>query len=123
MSDLHPVFREITQSFFLTPPPDSGSRVDPHAAVVESADSPMPVVEPARQVQQVQPERMSLWRINHLLAPLELSHQTLADLGFYAAYPLGATLAGRPNYSASDFPKICRAISDHALAAAKGELK
>ncbi len=36
MSDLHPVFREITQSFFLTPPPDSGSRVDPHAAVIDA---------------------------------------------------------------------------------------
>lgn len=65
-----------------------------------------------------EPERMSLWRINHLLAPLELSHQTLADLGFSAAYPLGATLAGRPNYSASDFPKICQTISDLAAAAA-----
>jgi len=93
-------------------------RVEQAAAVVEPADSPMPVVEPAQQVQQVQPERMSLWRINHLLAPLELSHQTLADLGFYATYPLGATLASHPNYSASDFPKICQAISDLAAAAA-----
>jgi len=84
----------------------------------EPAHSTTPVVEPAQQVPPEQASRMSLWRINHLLAPLELSHQTLADLGFYATYPLGATLASHPNYSASDFPKICRAISDHALAAA-----
>lgn len=67
---------------------------------------------------QPQSERMSLRRINHLLAPLELSHQTLADLGFYPTYPPGATLASHPNYSASDFPKICQTISDLAAAAA-----
>ena len=39
MSNLHPVFREITQSFFLTPPPDSGSRVDPHAAVIDALEA------------------------------------------------------------------------------------
>jgi len=39
MSNLHPVFREITQSFFLTPPPDSGSRVDPHAAVIAALEA------------------------------------------------------------------------------------
>ena len=116
MSDLHHVVREITQSFILTPPPDSGSRVDPHAAVVEPADSPMPVVEPAQQVQQVQPERISRWRINQLLAPLELRYKTLELLGFHATYATpGAALA---NYPASDFPKICQAISDLAAAAA-----
>ena len=92
-----------------------------HPAVVEPADSPTPVVEPAQQVQQVQPERMSLWHINVALAPLELSHQTLEALGFHATYATSRTT--HADYLASDFPKICRAISDHALAAAKGNPK
>ena len=91
------------------------ARLEQATAVVEPADSLMPVVEPAQQVQPGQASRMSLWRINHLLAPLELSHQTLADLGFQRAFDDGLLVA---HYTASDFPKICRAISDHALAAA-----
>ena len=121
MSSLHPVFREITQSFLLTLPPDSGSRVDPHAAVVEPADSPMPIVEPAQQVQAEQPRRMSLWSINSRLSPLGVSYKTLEWLGFHATY--ATSRATHADYLASDFPQICRAISDHALAAAKGELK
>jgi|GEM_PF-4268965 len=39
MSNLHPVFREIADSFFLAPPPDSGSRVDPHAAVIDALEA------------------------------------------------------------------------------------
>ena len=75
-------------------------------------------MEPA---QQVQPERMSLWSINLRLSPLEVNYKTLESLGFHAAY--ATSRATRANYLASDFPQICRAISDHALAAAKGELK
>ena len=95
----------------------------PHTVSEEVArlEQAAAVVEPEQQVQAEQPRRMSLWSINLRLSPLELSHQTLADLGFCATYPLGATLAGRHNYSASDFPKICQAISDLAAAAAAWE--
>jgi len=86
------------------------------AAVEEPAGSPMPVVEPVGPAQQVQPERMSLWRINHLLAPLELSQKTLESLGFHETYAASRTT--HAEYLASDFPKICHAISEHALAAA-----
>ena len=89
--------------------------------VVEPADSPMPVVEPEQQVQAEQPRRMSLWSINLRLSPLEVNYKTLESLGFHATY--ATSRATHADYLASDFPKICRAIADHALAAAKGELK
>lgn len=91
-------------------------RVEQAAAVVEPADSPMPVVEPAQQVQAEQPRRMSLWSINLRLSPLVVNYKTLESLGFHATY---ATSRGtHADYLASDFSKICQAISDHALAAA-----
>ena len=93
------------------------ARVDPHAAVVEPADSPMPVVEPAQQVQAEQPRRMSLWSINLRLSPLEVNYKTLESLGFHATY--ATSRATHADYLASDFPKICRAIADHVMAAAK----
>ena len=75
----------------------------------------------AQQAQQVQPRRISLWSINLRLSPLELSQKTLESLGFHETY--GASRTTHADYLASDFPKICQAISDRALAAAKGELK
>ena len=92
------------------------ARLEQAAAVVEPADSPMPVVEPAQQVQAEQPRRMSLWSINLRLSPLEVNYKTLESLGFHATY--ATSRATHADYLASDFPKICRAISDHALAAA-----
>jgi len=90
-------------------------------AVVEPADSPMPVVEPEQQVQAEQPRRMSLWSINVALAPLEVNCKTLESLGFHETYAAPRTT--HADYLASDFPKICQAIADHVTAAAKGAPK
>ncbi|MHB1407979.1 MAG: hypothetical protein ACYCXC_00045 [Acidovorax defluvii] len=72
----------------------------------------------AQQVQAEQPRRMSLWSINLRLSPLEVNYKTLESLGFHATY--ATSRATHADYQASDFPKICQAISDLAAAAAWG---
>lgn len=61
--------------------------------------------------------RMTLGQINGLLAPISLSAAGLAELGFGPV----ATVKAAKLYRESDYPAICRAISEHALAAASAQ--
>ncbi len=64
-------------------------------------------------------ERLTLGAINARLALISVTVAGLSQLG---VEPVATDKAARL-YRACDFPAICRAISEHALAAAKGELK
>ena len=60
-------------------------------------------------------ETITLGRINTMLAPIRIDCAGLAELGFNAQ----ATVKAAKHYRASDFQAICRAIANHAIAAAQ----
>ena len=77
----------------------------------------MPVMSPltGKIPSQDDGARLTLGQINERLAPISISVAGLQTLGFE---PVAVVKAARM-YKACDLPAICRAIADHALAAAE----
>jgi predicted phage-related endonuclease len=111
------------------------SRIDLHkqaeaekAKIVAPAEQPTPATAPAKQVQSapwvapVTPgsaPTLRLGQINERLAPIALSAEGLASLGFtHAATDKAAKL-----YHESSFPLICAALVRHIEAASSGQKK
>jgi putative phage-type endonuclease len=111
------------------------SRIDLHkqaeaekAKVVAPVEQPAPVTAPAKQVQSapwVAPvtsgsaPTLRLGQINERLAPIAISAEGLASLGFtHAATDKAAKL-----YHESSFPLICAALIRHIESASSGQKK
>ena len=82
----------------------------------EQADS---LVQTARAIDREADtcETLTLGAINALLSPIRIDAAGLAELGFEPS----ATVKAAKHYRATDFARICQAISNRAMAAAHGK--
>lgn len=72
-------------------------------------------------------QTMTLAEINHWISPLELTHKTIGWLGMRGSKVNRFAAAHTPDYSlryyAADFPAICKAIAEYAIACADRKIQ
>jgi hypothetical protein len=127
--DLQALIQKPVEDFELavTTRIDAHKQAEVEKAKVVPVEQPAPVAAPAKQVQSApwiapvpsSAPTLRLGQINERLAPIALSAEGLASLGFAPA----ATDKAAKLYHESSFPLICAALVRHIEAASSGQKK